>query len=308
MRRLDNFRIYYNNTIYPELVRLERRRWRLMGLTAFSLLLAVGLVVLHLTLKIWVLTLVLSIPITLYLLYLGWRFRQFVLRFKPNVLQLILGFMETQTNIQDLSFQEKGGLGKDTFLASRLFVTPAHLFVMEDFIKGKVGEMPFELCEMDVRENSPVRSRLNYVFKGVFMKARFAEELRGEIVVWPREFRPYLTRAIKAFTWETGENVDHEITNPEFRELFMVYANHEAHVAGALTPPMQKAMVDYYKQTGKEIYFSFMNRDLYIAVTEPRNILEPSLWRTNVSFELVLEFFDDIHTLLDLVEEFDKTH
>ena len=71
---------------------------------------------------------------------------------------------------------------------------------------------------------------------------------------------------------------------------------------------MQEAVVDYMDQTNKEIYLAFHDQELYIAVTEPRDILEPYLFRSNLSFELVREFFEDVNLLLLIVEEFDKTH
>lgn len=305
---LAQFRIYYNHTIYPELKRLERLRRRLLALLAISAVALIGIIVFELFLNIWIVTLILTIPTTLFVFYLGYRIRRFVLTFKPQVMKLILEFLEGMPNIHDLEYEAKGGIDKPEFLESQLFVTSAPIYEKEDFIYGKVGEMDFRLCELNVRELSKVRNRTNYVFKGVFLHATFIEETEGRILVWPREFKQYLSKSIRNFTFQGGINVDHEIMNSEFRELFMTYALPDTHVVSILSEPMQDAVVDYYKLTGKEIYMSFMDEEIYIAVTEPKDILEPFIFRSNTSFELVREFFEDIDLLLKIVEDFDQTH
>ena len=44
---------------------------------------------------------------------------------------------------------------------------------------------------------------------------------------------------------------------------------------------------------------------IYIALTQDRDLLEPSLWTSNVSYPLVREFYDDLRILLDLVRHVD---
>lgn len=308
MKRLEEFRIYYNKTIYPELMRMERRRRRLLRLLLFSLLVLTGVVVFQLYIRILVISLVLMIPVAIYMAFLLFRIREFVRTFKPNVMNLVLDFIDDGPNRGTLSYDSERSLEKERFLSSRLFVTPAPYYEGEDYISGRVGEMNFELCELDVREISPVLNRLNIIFKGVFLYALFPEETEGAIVVWPREQQQFHTRSIREFTWEGGENVDFEIMNPRFREYFLTYATEDTHVAGILTEPMQEALVQYVDQTDKDIFISFFDQEVYIAVTEEKDILEPYIFRSNLSFELVREFFEDVNLLLEIVEEFDKTH
>ena len=308
MKRLEEFRIFYNRTIHPELMRLERRRLRLFRLLFFSALLLTGLLFFEFYLDILVVTLVLMIPIGAYIGFLLYRIRQFVLTFKPHVMNLVLDFIDDGLNRGTLYYDAKKFIPKQRFMASRIFVTPAQYYEGEDHISGKVGEMPFELCELDVREASPVRTRLEFVFKGVFLYAIFPEEAEGEIVIWPREYQQYHTRAIKSFTWDGGRNVDHEVLNDLFRRHFLTFATEDTHVAGILSEPMQEAIVRYLEQSNKELYLSFIHREIYVAVSEPKDMLEPYIFRSNLSFELVREYFEDINLLLQIIEDFDQNH
>lgn len=308
MKRLEEFRIYYNHTIHPELMRMERRRLRLLRLLLFSAFLVIGILLLELYLNILVLTLLFTIPIVVYIGYLLYRVREFVQVFKPRIMNLILDFIDDGLNYGTLKYDSKKFIPKDRFLESRIFSTKAPIYQGEDYMMGKIGEMDFELCELTVREFSPVRNKLDDVFKGVFLYAIFSEETEGEIVVWPRHFRQYLTRSIKAYTWEGGVNVDHEILNEDFREHFMTYAMEDTHVISILSEPMQEAIVRYREQTGKEIYLAFRDKEIYAGITEEKDILEPHIFRSNLSFELIKEFFEDINLVLTIVEDFDQTH
>lgn len=308
MKRLDEFRIYYNHTIHPELMRLERSRIRLLQLIFFSSLLLIAIFIAELYLNILVITLILMLPIGAYIAYLGYRIRKFILTFKPNIISLILDFVDDSLNYGTLKYDSKKSISREIFFSSKLFVSKAPVYEGEDHISGKIGELNFELCELNVQEFSPVSSRLNTIFKGVFMHSQFNYPLEGTVLVWPKTYRQFLFRTIKSFTWEGGENADHEIMTDDFRERFMTYSTVETHVAALLTEPMQEAVVNYAQQTGKEIFISIIDSDIYIGVTEEKDILEPHIFQSNLSFDLVKEFFEDIQLALSIVEEFDQTH
>ena len=308
MKRLDEFRIYYNHSIHPELIRMERNRIRLLRLLFFSAILLAGIFILQLYLNVLVLALFLMIPMGFYIGYLVYRIRRFTQVFKPRIMNLILDFIDDGLNYGTLTYNSKGLISKERFLASQIFASSIIEYHGEDHISGKIGEMDFELCELIAKEFSPVENSLRNIFQGVFLYAIFNEETEGSIVVWPREARHSLSRSIKAFTWDGGKNVDHEIMNERFREIFMVYATEDTHVIGILSEPMQDAIVNYVDQSGKELYISFIDKEIYAAISEPKDILEPYVFRSNLSFDLVKEFFEDIHLALSIIEDFDQTH
>lgn len=307
VKRLDDFRLYYNHTIHPELQRQERARLRLLRLIGFSLLLLLGLLVMELYVGILVLTLFLSIPIVIYIGYLIIRVRKFVQTFKPNVMRLILDFMSQMPNYSKLEYEPQKSITKKQFLSSGLFATKAEYFLGEDYIQGQVGLMPFEMSELLVRQVAQVGNRLETVFEGVFLLATFSEETTGAIRIWPRHQRQHHTRAIKEFTWAGGQNVDDEILNEEFRKRFVVYATEDTHVAGTLSEPMQAAILDYVQKTKKDLYVAFDNRSIFAGITEDRDLLEPSLFYSNLRFDLIRVFYEDVYLMLRVVMYFDQT-
>ncbi len=309
LMHLDAFRRYYNTHIYPELKRTERLRKRLLGLIFFSLLIIFLILVISAYLGVVLLSLFLILPITFYIFYLGYRIQRFRQEFKPRIVGLILEFMNEQLNFTDLSYDARGKIPKLLFQQSNIFHTTGSYYQGEDFIKGMVGEMPFALSELVVREMSPMTNKLQDVFEGVFLHSIFAEEdTRGEIVVWPRHKKQYLTRTIKEYNFKGGINQDFEINNPIFRDLFLVYATPDTHVQGILSEPMQDALVRYVQMAGKDIYMSFIDRHIFTAITEDRDLLEPSIFTSNIHFDLIREFYFDIMLVLKIIEDFDQTH
>ncbi|MEL7222990.1 MAG: DUF3137 domain-containing protein, partial [Bacteroidota bacterium] len=274
--QLNEFRKYYNTHIYPELRRTERLRKRLLTLIFLSLLIIILVLTLSSYLGVALLSLFLILPITFYIFYLGYRIQQFRQEFKPRIVGLILAFMNNKLNFSDLSYEPKSMIPKLLFQQSNIFATRADYYQGEDFIKGMVGEMPFGLSELVVRELSPMTNKLQDVFEGVFLHAIFAEEdTQGSIVVWPRRKKQYLTRSIKEYNFNGGFNQDYEINNPFFQEYFIVYAEPGTHVQGILSEPMQEALVRYVESTGKDIYLSFINRHIFAGISEERDLLEP---------------------------------
>ncbi len=308
MQRLEEFRLFYNHTIHPELMRLEKKRKRLLLLLFFSVLLFIAVIVLEIYLKVLALTLFFMIPVGIYASFILYRIQRFVATFKPNVVDLVLDFIDDGPNFGDLKYDSKGFIPKKRFKASQLFATKAQEYKGEDFIFGKIGELDFELCELRVGELSKVRNKMSPVFQGVFLHAKTNIATEGTIIVWPRKLKQYLTRSIKAFTAKGGDNVDEHFEVESFRELFTTYATSDAYILKTLNFEMQVVLVDYMISTKKEVYVSFIGDDIYIGIAEPKDILEPFIFRSNVSFELIKEFYEDLEMLFNIVDMVDSNN
>lgn len=339
MRRVDEFRLFYNHTIHPELIRMERVRKRLLFLLTISALAIAVVIIMLLYFQATMLSFFLVLPFGFYLSYLLYRIQQFRLKFKPNVMNLILDFVDNSVNYGTLKYESKRKVDKKRFLASQIFKTPAPQYTGEDYISGKVGELDFELSELNVREYSKVRSRLNYVFRGIFLYAKLNQktvgefletEMLGEVLILPKKFKPYLSKTIRSFNLKGGhqvdvetlhtinlydehpiigkENVNKEMLAVEMNKHFLIYATEGTDIAKKLSSAMQHTILNFRERTDNELYVSFIKNEIYIAVTEPDDILEPYVFRSNVSFELIYEFYEEIDLLMSMLEDFDNAN
>lgn len=308
MRRIDEFRLFYNHTIHPELVRMESVRKRLLRLMLVSTVAIAIICVILLFFQATLFAFFLVLPFGFYISYLLYRIQEFRSTFKPNVVNLILDFVDNSVNYGTLKYDSDKKVEKKRFLNSQIFKTPAAQYNGEDHISGKIGELDFELSELNVKEYSKVRSRLNYVFRGIFLYAKLNREMEGEILILPKQFKQYLSKTIRSFNLRGGMELEGDTLGYNFGNHFLSYATIDANIAGLLSQDMQHTILEYRRRTEKEIYVSFIKNEIYIAITEPKDILEPYIFSSNVSFELIHEFFEEIDLLMSIVEDFDKSH
>jgi len=305
----NDFRLFYNQNIHPELLHLEQRRRRLVRLLALSGLLMLAVVAMQIFVNVFAFTLLLLIPVALWISYLVFRVQVFYQEFKPRIVGLILDFIDNDVNFSFTGYDPKGSISKKQFLESRIFTT-ADDFAGEDLIRGQVRETPFELCELRVQEFSPARSKLDYVFRGVFLIGDYKRwDLHGGVLVLPDAYRKYLSRSERAFHLVGGRRVTGNLL-PEFEVFFDTYATPDIRIQDVVSTDMQRVILQFRqmfqgKNRDKEIYFSIIADKIYLALTQDRNLLEPSLFANNANFETVLEFYQDIRLLLEVVLDVD---
>lgn len=306
MVTLKQFRIFYNKAIFPELVRMEYKRKRLVLLLAFSAFLLLATLVLEIKVKLAIFSFLLVIPIVGYLIFLYTRVRKFRRTFKPNVVNLILDYLNEQPNFSDLSYDATNSIPKEIFHSSGIFKTSADFFLGEDYITGQVGEMPFELCEMEVREISMASNKLRPVFRGLFISCIFNEETEGVLRFWPKDKKRLLTRSIRAAAVAGLEDVEHEILHEPFEEKFLTYALPDTYVVGLLPETLQVALESYATTYGKELYVSYFDKQIFVGVSSEKDMLEPRIFRSNQQFKLIYDFFKDIYLALLIIQDFDQ--
>ncbi len=308
MERMHDFRIYYNQTIHPELLRMEIKRKRVVRLIIISSFLLLGLIVIQLYINILAITLLGIIIIAFYILWLGNRALQFRSAFKPNVVHLLLDFISDNLNYKNFKYDAKKFLPRSTFLDSKLFATPAIFYRGEDYVSGSIGSVNFELCEILVQDVSLVNGKLQSVFKGIFLYSKLKEEYSETMWIIPKNKKQFHLRAIEALTVDGGQNVDHLLQDAPYLEKFHTYATQNGDWKKFIPLEKQQMIAKFHERSQKDIYLSFVNNNVYLFLAEPNDFLEPYLLKSNVSFELVRDFFEDLQIVLTIVEDLDRLY
>ncbi len=304
--QLDQFRIYYNHTIHPELVRLDRKRQRFIRLLLFAVLLFVGVIVFEIKVRIFVLSLFLLLILGVYISFVIYRMRKFIREFKPHVVRLVLDFIDDQPLFGELQYKAREKIPFRRFLSSGIFSTVPAVYEGEDYITGRIGDIEFEMCELLVREFSRVRARLDDVFKGIFIHAVFRHPANGKLLVLPKDAMPQLIESIRDFVANGGQCLDDHIQNEQFKERFTVYGTRDARLSALLPEELRAFILDYRQES--DIYLSIIGQHVFVAITNEKDILEPRILQSNVSFELVREFYEDIYSGLFMVRAIDVSH
>jgi hypothetical protein len=304
-----DFRHFYNQVIHPELLNLERRRQRLVRLLSLSALIFAIIAGVAIYIHIWLVTLWLLLMAGFMVVSLVFRIQVYFLEFKPRIVELILDFIDNNVNYSNFQYNPKGKIAAERFLESLIF-TRADDYSGEDLISGQVRETPFALSELRVAEFSEVRNKLDRVFNGVFLVGDYFNlAMKGALLVLPDENMKYLSRSERAFHLAGGRRVHGQVL-PEFETWFNTYATPDMRIRDILSEDFQKAILDFRKKylnlnRKKELYFSIIGDNIFIAISQDKDLLEPSLWSSNVNFGLIKEFHDDIAMLLDLILKID---
>ena len=303
----DEFRIFYNQTIHPELVRLDKQRLSMLRRIFFSLVLMAGVAALIFAVHIFVVALIAAIPFVIYIYSQFRKIQKFRADFKPRVVKLILDFIDDDLLFGDLKYDAKGKISPDKFFRSNIFGAKPAIYEGEDYIEGRIGDVEFEMSELRVEEFSKVRKRLDLVFRGIFVRAKFFYPLHGTLLVIPRSEMPRRSEALKAFVRRNGVPMDPFVKNEKFVKHYTIYGSKNAKVSELLPRNLMDFILNARERTG-EIQLSIFQENCYVAIENNKDILEPKIFQSNVSFELVREFYEDIYVALYIVRALDEAH
>ena len=67
-------------------------------------------------------------------------------------------------------------------------------------------------------------------------------------------------------------------------------------------------MIRFYKRTGRALFFSFVENDVFVAVSAPENLLTMPLFKKFRPDISILTFLDIHLVLFSILQEFDIHH
>ncbi len=284
---------------------MERRRKRLwfmlLGVGVLTMLMFFGGIMLGMKGVIMLMLL----PLVGYLGWIGNSLRKYVKLFKPRVVRLILDYIDNQLSYDTLHYYPEKGIPKKEFLKSGLYVTRADNYEAEDYITGRIGDVDFELCEVRISELAGVQTGVRAVFSGIFFKAIFNRPVQGAFLIVPKDERARMNKSIKKFNLRGGKPVKVPELE-EFNEKFLIYRTLDASVSMTVSLAFCESILNYYKMTGEYPAVFISGAGAYAVLPSTKDMLEPSLFSSNLKFEKINDFYSDLTMLLDLIEEIDK--
>jgi len=302
LKRKGAFRRYYNDHMHSKLLVFDRKRKRMLAIMLVGIVLLIVLSVYIISFEVFALSVFLLIPWgLLFQFYLYWV-RSFKAKFKPLVVKSILTFIDS-----NLKYYHSDYISKDTFLRSKIFPMNPDIYKGEDYIMGKIGEIFFEMCELELYHTSEVKAKLEKWFEGVFFHANFNSKFKGRIVIIPRDEWQKFIPVMKDFTKYGGYELE-DTKNTTFDEEFLVYIDRDVNYKEILTPELIAAVNSYQERSGKKVYASFYNSHFYMAIKEPYELLEPSIFQSNLDFELIAGYYRELSLFTKIVNDFDVTH
>lgn len=295
------FRVFFNGHLNPILREFEQKRRSLLMELGIMLSITIGLsIYLILSDNLAVL---LFVPILLWGIYsyLTNKIEKHIQAFKPRIIPDMLSFMKA-----DATYSPKAFISKDKFIKSGIFGVDPSLFRGEDMIEGNSGQIRFEICELLVMHPSEARAKLEKVFDGVFLYAALSQSCNGRVFIVPKSKWQRNSRGIKNMV-RAGACELEKTGNTAFDARFRVFYDQAVNIKNVLSPRLQENMIRYHDFAKTEVYASFINSDFYLSMQESFDLLDSSLFRSNLSFDKIYGFYRDLQFYLKIVEDVDRS-
>ncbi len=96
-----------------------------------------------------------------------------------------------------------------------------------------------------------------------------------------------------------------KLEDPRFEQHFSVYSNDQIEARYLLTPAMMERLVEFVVKAKSKVSLSFIDNNIYIAISNSKNYFEPALFTQSDSFESVQDIAHDLQFVIDIVNDLD---
>ncbi|MHC1738328.1 MAG: DUF3137 domain-containing protein [Ignavibacteriaceae bacterium] len=236
------------------------------------------------------------------MLFINSKENKFVLKFKETVVKKIVAFID-----DSLSYLPDRSIPQADFVESKIFFgTPDSHYSGSDFVSGERGDVKFRFSQVSAKEKSKSTKSNDDItlFRGILFITKFNKKFTKEHFVLP-------DIAEKAFGI-AGESLQKlnrfrpplvKLENIEFEEHFAVYSGDETECRYILSLSLMERIVDLRKKFKKSFSLSFVNSNLYLAVSYDADLYRPPLFFSQIDYDGIKEMYDSLSLFTDIVDE-----
>jgi hypothetical protein len=136
------------------------------------------------------------------------------------------------------------------------------------------------------------------IFRGLFFYAKFNKSTKAATIIKPKILKSNLN---------TINPLDRKqivkLEDPEFAKYFNVYSEDQIQARYILSTNLMEKLARFRKKIGRNVYVSFVEDTIYIAIEYPEGIFEPNLYRSMLRFAPLREYFEAIQLMIGIIEE-----
>jgi hypothetical protein len=318
MKSLDEFKNFFDREMLPHLEVLEQRRLKMMK-RAYSvffisllIILAIGLLYIYVgsksqdDLSLWYILAGVITVIVAIIMGVTWaKDKGFYSDFKTHVIARIVKFVGP-----DLNYEPNNHVGSDSFERSRIFLKGVDRFTGDDRVHGMIGRTQIWFSEVKAEYKTTTtdgkgntKTTWQTIFKGMFFIADFNKHFQTCTVVLPnRTGNGFIGRMLQKMNLARREKLV-KLEDPEFNKHFVVYGEDQVEARYVLSTSLMRRITEFQNRNQSQLFLSFVNSFLYVAIAYSRNLFEPSYFKKLTNFDMVKEYFLDIHLAVSIVEE-----
>jgi hypothetical protein len=231
-------------------------------------------------------------------------------RFKKEFKLLAIGAI-VKAMEPGMTFSPERGVPQSQFVRSELFQRPDR-YNCEDGLQGKIGDTAVLISEVHAEEkhtrtDSKGNTQTHYttIFDGVFMIADFHKHFNGTTRVLPDTAEKIfggLGKMLQGFRPFMSQDLVY-LEDPEFEGEFVVYGTDQIEARYILSTSMLRRILDLKRKWRNEVRLSFIDSNVFVAISHKGNLLEPDLGRSALSRELVGRIVAELSVCFGLVND-----
>lgn len=308
MEKDKELRNLYEKELKPALLVLDGRRKKVLstGLAgaAFTLA-AIGVFYLFAG-ESGLLLIPMSIGLLVTAYLVNDRYSAYRSAFKKSIVAKVVSLIDPE-----LRYRPDGMISEAIFRGSNIFKHRIDRYRGDDHVRGKIGKTGMEFSEIHAEYKTVThdskgnrRETWHTIFKGVFFSADFNKHFHGETYVLPDLAENLLGSLGSMFQLNKsrhGELV--KLEDPDFEKAFKVYSSDQIEARYLLTPAVMRSLAEFSRKTGRLMHISFVDTRVYVLISYTRDLFEPRLFQTAVSYEPIAEYYRDLTVAMSIVEE-----
>ena len=309
MKKLSKLMDFYYNDIYPHLNSLEAERKKVLFLIKIYLVISIflGIIIISFSYFNGILQQSLEpiywavgLPLAFFTFLYKMAVSKYRSNFKENVIQKIISFLEP-----NLYYNKNAHILKEEFIWSDLFQAKIDKFEGNDLVEGTLGKSDIRFSDIHALHKTTHNNKTIWhtIFKGQFFIADLNKEFSGRMVVLPDSAEKLLGVA-GTFLQKHNPNRQKliKLDNPEFEKEFVVYADDEISSRYILTQSMMQRILNFKRKSKKEIYLSFRNSKIFIAIAS-EDMFEPDLFKPLNDFKKIKEYYESFALVVGIVDD-----
>lgn len=143
-------------------------------------------------------------------------------------------------------------------------------------------------------------------FRGLFGFVLSGRQVKGAVILMPDRLEGkigYMARNIQTLGNNHGGNLV-LLEDPDFENLFAVYADDEIEARKVLTPAMMRRLTALRNEFGRDLMMSFAGDRFYFAASTPDGFLRPGR-RALADKDILGRMYDELRFCRDISEKLD---
>ncbi|HDN26520.1 MAG TPA: DUF3137 domain-containing protein [Thioploca sp.] len=324
MSTQEDFQAFYQTHLEPKLIAFEKQRKNIVGKLTFILfiygILMIFAILAMITLFMitnencpsWlststlVLTIIGMIVLTLEVIRFYGRIKAPYKRpFKEEIIRPIVTFVD-----ENLNYEPEKKIPVKEFQTSQLFKREyghkVDRWTGDDYVEGTLDNTTMIFSEVHAQEEKTDKEGSYYdtVFKGLFFIFNYDLKFKGVTLVLPNEQSFFSKFVEKLFFWRKTEGRELvKLGDPEIDREFLVYSDNPTMARHVLSTNFMHRLLAFRRQLKKQIYLSFVNGKLYLAIYVKEDLFEAPVLGTVLNYELLQEIFEYLQLGKEIAED-----